>query len=249
MSARVSRLSLVAVALPLLTLASCGLLKKGGGADASADADTATEDASTPTITASNDADLTHPADEAKIDPPEDTKIEGWSAVVKAGPGTGSTVATLTKGTAVQKIASHDKYFLVLFDSPKDSSKKVAGWVTGDVFTAHAVIILKDAGAKSVDGGASKDGGGALVPPSLGDASAPPQPTASGGGGVPTAPPGSVEVAPTNGVCPADFSKGMDGRCHKNCSSSPSVCGAARCSSKCGTPGPACITPMSSCAH
>ena len=238
----VSRLSIVTLALPLLGLASCGLLKKGGAGDASADADTtAAVDASVPTVTASNDADLTHPPDAAKLDSPEDTTIQGWSATVKTAPGSGTTVATLAKGTAVSKIASHDKYFLVLFDSPKDPSKKIAGWVTADVFTAHAVIILKDGGAHG-DGGAGKDAGAAVV---TADAGSAPQPTAAPG--IPTPPPGTVEVAPTNGACPADFSLGKDARCHKNCSSSPSVCGGARCTSKCGTSGPVCVTPMSTC--
>lgn len=234
---------MLALLLPLLGLASCGLLKKGGAGDASADADTAAADAAPPAITASNDADLTHPADEAKVDPPEDATIEGWSAPAKTGPGTGTTVATLAKGTSVSRLATHDKYTLVLFDAPKDPSRKVAGWITTDAFTAHAVVVRKDGGAT-----ASKDGGGIGLSV---DAAAPltPPNIPSAAPGVPPAPQGSVEVAPTNGACPADFSLGRDQRCHKNCSSGPSVCKLARCSSNCGTSGPVCVTPLSACAH
>jgi hypothetical protein len=243
MSRSPSRVSMLALFLPVLGLASCGLLKKGGAGDASADADTTAVDAAPTKVTASNDADLTHPADEATLDPPEDATIAGWSATAKTGPGTGTTVATLTKGTAVTKIATHEKFVLVMFDAPKDPSKKVAGWITTDAFTAHVYVAPKDGGAK-----ASKDGGGLVTPV---DAAAPlvvpTQPSAAVE--IPTAPAGSVEVAPTNGVCPADFSLGRDQRCHKNCSSGPSVCKLARCSSNCGTSGPVCVTPLSACAH
>lgn len=242
MSCSWSRVTMLSLFLPVLGLASCGLVKKGG-ADASADADTsAAADAGTTTITASNDADLTHPGDEAKVDPPEDATIEGWSAIAKTAPGTGTTVATLAKGTAVSKIATHDRYTLVLFDSPKDPSKKLAGWIATDAFTAHAIVVPKDGGVRT-----SKDGGAGLL--GLLDASAAVvPPTPSGAGGLPVAPPGSVEVAPTGSACPADFSLGRDQRCHKNCASGPAVCKLARCSSNCGTSGPVCVTPLSACA-
>ena len=90
----------------------------------------------------------------------------------------------------------------------------------------------KDAGAVVV----GIDAGGGFAPPTV-------------GGTVPSPPQGSVEVAPTGGACPADFSLGRDGRCHKNCSSGPTVCKLARCSSNCGTSGPVCVTPLSACAH
>ncbi len=239
-----SRVSMLVLLVPILGLASCGLLKKGGAGDASADADTSAADAAPTTVAASNDADLTHPADEAKIDPPEDAAIAGWSATAKTGPGTGTTVATLAKGTAVSKIATHDRYVLVMFDAPKDPSKKVAGWVTTDAFTAQTVVVRRDGGATASDGGAKDAGIVAMVV----DASAAITPPVVGGT-VPIAPPGSVEVAPTAGVCPADFSLGRDTRCHKNCSSGPTVCKLARCSSNCGTSGPVCVTPLSVCAH
>ncbi len=227
-----SRVSMLALLVPLLGLLSCGL-KKGGAGDASADADTSAADAAPATVAAANAADLTHPADEAKIDPPEDAAITGWSATAKAAPGTGTTVATLAKGTLVSKIATHDKYVLIMFDAPKDPSKKVAGWVTTDAFAAQPVVARRDGGATASDAGAKDAGIMAFVV----DA------------GAAVAPSGSVEVAPTGGVCPADFSLGRDTQCHKNCGAGPAVCRLARCSSNCGTSGPVCVTPLSACAH
>jgi len=169
MSSSLSRVVTLSLFLPLLGLASCGLIKKGG-ADASADADT-TADTPTPSSTASTDTDTPKPA-----------------------------------------------------------------------YTGR--IVPRDAGVKK-DGGTVSGLLGAL------DASAPSIPTlpsATAGGGAPVAPPGSVEVAPTGGTCPADFSLGRDQRCHKNCASGPAVCKLARCSSNCGTSGPVCVTPLSACA-
>lgn len=163
---------MLALLCPLLGVTSCGFLKKGGAGDASADADvTAAADAASTTVAASNEADLTHPADEAKIDR-----------------------------------------------------------------RAHAMVALTDGGAKDAGWNVvAADAAAALRPPSVAS--------------VPTAPPGSVEVAPTGGACPADFALGRDIQCHKNCASGPSVCKLARCSSNCGTSGPVCVSPLSACAR
>jgi hypothetical protein len=210
----------------------CGSLKKAAVTDAGTDAAAVAVVDSGPTnpFAAFNDTDIKHPDDEQKIDPPAPATIMAWAAVAHMEPGGGAAVATLAHDTSVTKMATHDNYVLIFFESPKEEGKHLKGWVTTDAFVGGKVVVTKDGGAG--DGGDAGAGDGGATGP------------------LPKAPPNSVEVAPTNGLCPQDFLLGKDTRCHKSCPAGPAgkaLCRGATCSNKCGTPGLVCVSALSSC--
>jgi hypothetical protein len=73
---------------------------------------------------------------------PDEKKLENVvgniqrSTNVRELPGIGKVVATLAKGGTVTEIAQRDKFFLVVFENPKDQ-KRLMGWVSQDAFTAQ----------------------------------------------------------------------------------------------------------------
>jgi hypothetical protein len=112
--------------------------KKGGAGDAAAEAAavasaSATIDAA-PAQEAANQNEVKKYPDQAKIDHVPATVM--WTvANVRTAAGSGDLVATLKKGTSVQRLADKEPYWLVLFDDPSDSSRKVEGWASHLVFT------------------------------------------------------------------------------------------------------------------
>jgi hypothetical protein len=105
----------------------------GGGATASGDdaggsgGTTATEGLAT------NENDVARFPDETKIDNVS-KPILAWQGTARQAPPSGTVVAQLKKNAATTQIAQRDKYFLVTFEDPKDSTKKLMGWVIGDAF-------------------------------------------------------------------------------------------------------------------
>ncbi|AKV04525.1 hypothetical protein AKJ09_11188 [Labilithrix luteola] len=168
------KLILVASFFPMvLVVSGCPMLKKQGadaGSDAAVvDATAVVEDAAPAPAPAADAAVAPAPAPAAKNAasvarfpgetpiPNEATKVAAASASVRTTPKAGSVVATLAKGTEVNKIAEYQDCELVTFADPKDASSVLMGWVTKDAFTATATVT--DAGTTAVDGGA-KDAGG-----------------------------------------------------------------------------------------
>jgi hypothetical protein len=142
----------------LAAVASCGLLKKKGDADAASDA--AAEAAATDTPPADTAAAADGGAAPAIAAPtaanvddiarfPDETKLENVSATtkrwatVREAPQTGKPVASLNANTTVTQISQRQSYFVVVFDSPKEPGKKLMGWIHQDAFSPVA-----DAGIK-----------------------------------------------------------------------------------------------------
>jgi hypothetical protein len=124
---------------------SCsGLLKKkqdAGAVDAAEPevlADAAP--APTPAAIAANEGDVARFPDETKLADVSATTLRGYN--VREAPPNGELVTTLGKGTSVTQIAQRDRYFLVVFDSPKAPGTKLMGWIDRDAFSA----VIQDAG-------------------------------------------------------------------------------------------------------
>jgi hypothetical protein len=135
----------------IMLVVSCGgLLKKGekdaGEVDAAAvvEAPEAAPPPPTPAPTAtslaSNEGDVARFPDEVAINNESATLQRAYNA--REAPPAGPVVASLSKGTHVTKIASRDRYFLIVFDNPKAPGTKQMGWVHKDAFSA----VLQDAG-------------------------------------------------------------------------------------------------------
>src|SRR6478609_4683250 len=143
----VSVVSLAAL-IPLAT--GCGLLKKKGddAADAAAEAAVAevAEAAAPPAATpaAANENDVSRFPDEKKLENVTATLLRPTN--VREVPGLGKIVATLAKGGTVTEIAQRDKFFLVVFEDPKDQ-KKLMGWISQESFTAPPAV---DAGVAAI---------------------------------------------------------------------------------------------------
>jgi hypothetical protein len=132
-----------------------------GGGDAGQDAapeaaapgDVTADGAAAPgadTSEAINAAEMTRYPDEKPVDHAPITAEGGGNMRSQAGPG-GDLVMILKHGTEVEKLAEHGNYYLVLADDPKDSSKKLMGWITEAAFNGGAhpstIVTTGDAGA------------------------------------------------------------------------------------------------------
>jgi hypothetical protein len=114
---------------------ACSLLKKPGAGDAGEDAGSAavTPEAAPPGE-AVNASEMTRYPDEKPVDHAPLTVAE-QSANLRTQAGTaGDLVVVLKKGTEVQKLAEHGGFYLVLADDPKESSRKLMGWVSENAF-------------------------------------------------------------------------------------------------------------------
>jgi hypothetical protein len=81
-----------------------------------------------------NASEMTRYPDEKPIDHAPLTVAE-QSANLRTQAGTGGDlVVVLKKGTEVQKLAEHERFYLVLADDPKESSHKLMGWVSESAF-------------------------------------------------------------------------------------------------------------------
>jgi hypothetical protein len=135
----------------LVALVGCGLLGKkpsGDAPDASepeaaATAEVATAEpaeAAPPPVAApaaANENDVSRFPDEQKLA----NVVAGVlrPSNVREIPGIGKVVAALAKGGTVTQIAQRDKFFLVVFEDPKDK-KTLMGWIGQEAFTAPAVL-------------------------------------------------------------------------------------------------------------
>lgn len=122
-----------------------------GGATAATDTDAGSSSSSSSgggstEPQAANENDIARFPDETKVDNTQAT-ILAPTANARTAPLSGAIVTQLKKGTAVTQIAQRDKSFLVVFADPKDSSKKLEGWVVQDSFKEQ---VNPDAGAAIV---------------------------------------------------------------------------------------------------
>ncbi|MDB4943494.1 MAG: hypothetical protein JWP97_3028 [Labilithrix sp.] len=143
--------ALAVTSLVAVTASGCGLLKKNGDADASAD------DAAVAVV----DAEAADAAPAPTVAPiavnvndvarfPDETALANVAATlqrptnIREIPSVGKVVAALPKGAAVTEVAQRGTAILVVFDDPKDAQKRM-GWVGADAFTTAPAV---DAGAK-----------------------------------------------------------------------------------------------------
>jgi hypothetical protein len=125
--------SLIAVALLALSATGCPK-KKDAASDAAAEAaaPVAVEDAAPAAPGGAVNA-----AAVARF--PNETPLANVAekfdrqAHVRDSPPAGEIIATLPAGTKVEQIAQRDRYFLILFDDPKDQQRKM-GWVAEIAF-------------------------------------------------------------------------------------------------------------------
>jgi hypothetical protein len=132
------------LALAALLAVSTGCpKKKGGEADAAAEAAaTAVADAAPAGPEATNADAVARFPEETAID--HQAATLAWPKTnVRKAPPSGDVIATLAKGTNVVQLASHDKYVLVTFDDPKNAGTRLMGWVVKDVFSAQPVVHPK----------------------------------------------------------------------------------------------------------
>jgi hypothetical protein len=135
--------------LPCLLLAT-GCPKKGGDADAAAEAAAPDPDAATAAATdtppvpdAKNKADVARFQAETAVS--DDEAKPATFVNARTGPKSGGVVASLKPGTDVHKHAEYQDCFLVTFQDPKDASSTLMGWIEKSSFTW---VAPKDAGAK-----------------------------------------------------------------------------------------------------
>jgi hypothetical protein len=96
--------------------------------------------APTATALATNEGNITRFPDETPIANEPATLQRAYH--VREAPPAGAVVAGLAKGTPVTKIASRDRYVLVLFDNAKAPGTKEMAWIHRDAFIA----VREDAG-------------------------------------------------------------------------------------------------------
>ena len=126
----------LALAAMASVVMSCSLLKKPGAVDGGEDAPVSSATAPEAGLNAEavNASEMARYPDEKPVDHAPLTVAE-QSANLRTQAGTsGDLVVVLKKGTEVQKLAEHEGFYLVLADDPKDSSRKLMGWVSENAF-------------------------------------------------------------------------------------------------------------------
>jgi hypothetical protein len=233
MSQTRSILFVLATAVIASSFVACPLLKKKSTEDETPPV----VDAATVSVSgtgAKNEAAVLRYANETPLDN-EPAVIAKDGTVVRNFPGNGPEVATLSKGTAVAKIASYfSSGTLIMFDDPAGDGSKLMGWVspkafdvaapppTKTVFVPPRVVVVVDAGG---GGGTVRDAGGGPV-------------DAGGGGprvvvdaGAPAAPKG-VATAPINGACPWAGWMLTEGMCRRKCNADTECPRGTKCAKK-----------------
>ncbi len=93
-----------------------------------------------PEALATNEGDIARFPDETKIADEEAMLQRAYN--VREAPPAGVVIVGLNKGTTVTKIASRERFFLILFDDAKAPGTKLMGWIHRDAFSA----VIPDAG-------------------------------------------------------------------------------------------------------
>lgn len=148
-----------ASSMSLLLLGCPGLLKKkapdagpDAGPPAAAPDAMAMVDAGAPTPTAANASEISRYPDETPIaNVPATLHWSVTDARTQASRVQGAIVAALKSGTAVQKVAERQGFFLVVFADPRDASRNEEGWVAEAAFEPeppHKRVAVKCTGAQ-----------------------------------------------------------------------------------------------------
>jgi hypothetical protein len=158
------------VAVPAMAsaLLACSLLKKSGAGDGGIDG--AAEGAASASASvadagpaeAANAAEVTRYPDEKPFDHATLTAESGGNMRTQAG-AAGDLIIILKRATEVEKIAERGGYYLVIADDPKETTRKIMGWVAESAFGAGGEPAHKREGdnpnpapGKLVDAGGSK---------------------------------------------------------------------------------------------
>jgi hypothetical protein len=147
---------------------------------------------------ATNATEMTRYPDEKPVDHAPITAASNGNLRTEAGPG-GDLVIILKRGTEVAKIAEHGGYYLVEADDPKDTTRKLMGWVPESVFSGSG---------ERPEPEHNEHGNVPPLPSKLSDAGPAPHAVADAGGKpqVPTPGPAKpLDVHKTNGACPAGY--------------------------------------------
>lgn len=185
-------------------LVACSLLKKPEAVDAGEGAGgeaAASAVPGAPSVEAVNASEMTRYPDEKPVDHAPITAEAGGNLRTQAGPG-GNLVIPLKKGTEVEKLAEHGDFYLVLADDPRDSTRKLMGWVPDSAFGASAqspTVAPVPTVPHKVEPETKSDAGATPPHPVVDAGVKPPVPTP------PSAPPKPFDVHKTNGVCPAGY--------------------------------------------
>ena len=205
-----------AAVLSIVGLAACSVMKLPEAGDGGAPASSASA-----APEAANATEMTRYPDEKPVDHAPITAEANGNLRTEAGSG-GDLVIVLKRGTEVEKIAEHARYYLVEADDPKDTTRKLMGWVPESVFSAGER-------PEPEHNEHNEHGGGSTPPLPKVDAGAhavvdagpkPPEP----------APARPLDVHKTNGACPAGYAS-CAAVCRLTCKTD-AECGdpAARCS-------------------
>lgn len=133
--------------LVMLVVSCSGLLKKkapeedAGTPETSVVAELAdAAPAPLPSALAQNEGDIARFPDETKIADELATLQRSYN--VREAPPAGVVIVGLNKGTSVTKIASRDRFFLILFEDAKALGTTLMGWIHRDAFS----VVIQDAG-------------------------------------------------------------------------------------------------------
>jgi hypothetical protein len=133
-------------------LFGCPLKKQASDAGTDAEAGAAVEPEAAAAQLAANESDVTRYPDEKAGNRTPVTTEATVNLRTQAG-AAGDLVVVLKKGTEVDKVAEHGGSYLVLADDPKDSSRKLMGWVSEGAFGEPVRRVVSDAGKAAADGG------------------------------------------------------------------------------------------------
>jgi len=174
-------------------------------------------DAATVTVSgtgAKNEGQVLRYSNEQKLDEPGVIMIDG--VIVRNFPGNGPMIATVNKGTPVQKLAQYfSSGFLIQFDEPGTGGDKLIGWVPPSAFIAPPGQPIPTATATlkpivRIDAGTTPtvvDAGGTAPPPK--DAGVP---DAAGA----TKPKGGLATPPIHGKCDPGYAL-LNNMCRMTC--------------------------------
>jgi hypothetical protein len=183
----------------VLGLTACSTLKLPAGAEAGEAGAPAASASAAAAPEAANATEMTRYPDEKPVDHAPITAESNGNLRTEAGAG-GDLVIVLKRGTEVEKLAEHGGYYLVEADDPKDTTRKLMGWVSESVFTS---------GGERPEPEHNEHGGGNAPPSPVPKLDAGLHAVVDAGGAKPPAPaPGPakpLDVHKANGACPPGY--------------------------------------------